>query len=240
MILWAANQAAASIAVCSALKDAMLDLGAADNKILVLRNGVDLDLFKPSDRAVARVHYGMRGFAIASVGHLIDRKGHDLVIKALPMMADATLHIAGEGPDEGDLRSLAVALGVADRVHFLGSLSQEALREFYSAADCLALASSREGWANVLLEAMACGTPVVASNVWGTPEIVAAPEAGILMRERSPSGVARGVQALRSQYPDRAATRRYAERFSWDDTTSGQMALFESVVSRTKRRMDWQ
>ena len=79
---------------------------------------------------------------------------------------------------------------------------------------------------------MACGTPVVASRVYGTPEVVAAPEAGVLMRERSRQGVADAVNALRANYPERAATRRYAERFSWDDTTAGQLRLFGEVLAR--------
>jgi glycosyltransferase involved in cell wall biosynthesis len=70
----------------------------------------------------------------------------------------------------------------------------------------------------------------VASRVYGTPEVVAAPEAGLLMRERSPQGVADAVTALRANYPDRAATRRYAEGFSWDDTTTGQIELFTAML----------
>jgi teichuronic acid biosynthesis glycosyltransferase TuaC len=105
----------------------------------------------------------------------------------------------------------------------------------YSAADALVLASSREGWANVLLESMACGTPVVASRVWGTPEVVAAPEAGVLMAQRTVQGVADAVNALRTHYPDRRATRRYAERFSWDATTAGQLAVFDGLLNETRR-----
>ncbi|MGZ3239665.1 MAG: glycosyltransferase, partial [Burkholderiaceae bacterium] len=95
-------------------------------------------------------------------------------------------------------------------------------------------ASSREGWANVLLESMACGTPVVASNVWGTPEVVASPDAGVLMSERTPQGLADAVQTLRAQYPDHTATRRYAEKFSWDDTTQGQIDLFEKIIGGSR------
>ena len=84
---------------------------------------------------------------------------------------------------------------------------------------------------------MACGTPVVASRVYGTPEVVASPDAGVLMAERSYQGVADAVNALRANYPDRAATRRYAERFSWDDTTDGQLRLFEQVLLRRGREL---
>jgi glycosyltransferase involved in cell wall biosynthesis len=84
----------------------------------------------------------------------------------------------------------------------------------------------------VLLEAMACGTPVIASRVWGTPEVVAAPEAGRLMEQRTAKGLADAVNALRADYPDRAATRRYAEQFSWDDTTEGQLSLFRKVLGQ--------
>jgi glycosyltransferase involved in cell wall biosynthesis len=114
-------------------------------------------------------------------------------------------------------------------------MSQAALTEVYGAADILVLPSSREGWANVLLEAMACGTAVVASRVGGSPEVVAAPEAGVLMDERTPEAVARAVAALVLRRPDRAQVRGYAERFSWDATTEGQIALFESILGSPRQ-----
>ncbi len=78
---------------------------------------------------------------------------------------------------------------------------------------------------------MACGTPVIASNVWGTPEVVASPDAGVLMAERTAQGVANAVQALRERYPAFAATRQYAEKFSWNDTTEGQIHLFKKILA---------
>jgi glycosyltransferase involved in cell wall biosynthesis len=83
----------------------------------------------------------------------------------------------------------------------------------------------------VLLEAMACGTPVVASSVWGTPEVVAAPPAGVLMDELSPRGVSDGVKRLFGNRPLREATRHYAEQFGWEPTTMGQLGLFRALLA---------
>jgi len=233
LILRAADQADAMITVCEALKDELVALGADPAKVTALRNGVDLALFHPGGRDAARAALGLVAsrFTLASVGHLIERKGHELVIGALAELPDVDLLIAGAGPEEGALRRLAASLGVAGRVRFLGPLPQARLREVYAGVDALVLASSREGWANVLLEAMACGTPVAASKVWGTPEVVASPEAGELMPERSAAGVAQAVRRLRAAPRDRAATRRYAESFSWDATTQGQLDLFHRILA---------
>jgi len=176
----------------------------------------------------------LSGFAIASVGHLVERKGHHHVIRALAAMPDATLLIAGDGPERAALERLASTVNVAERVRFLGALDQAALGDVYNCADVLVLASSREGWANVLLEAMACGTPVVASHVWGTPEVVASPEAGVLMPSLDSDGVLAGIRAIRSTPPDRAQTRRYAEGFDWQATTEGQIELFSEILARRK------
>jgi glycosyltransferase involved in cell wall biosynthesis len=231
LIRQAAQDCAAMITVCAALKDAIVGFGGTAQKITALRNGVDLELFCPEDRASARAAFAMSDrFVIVSVGHLVERKGHHLVIEALTQMPDVELYLAGAGEEEANLRSLTSRLGLADRVHFLGALPQTRLRSLYSAADCLVLASSREGWANVLLEAMACGTPVVASNVWGTPEVVADAAAGVLMNERSAKGIVGGVAKLRAALPARTATRAYAEQFGWQPTTQGQLAIFRRIL----------
>jgi len=232
MILDAAAKADGMITVCQALKDTLIEMGVADERVTVLRNGVDLELFRPVDRAAARSALGLSRRTLASVGLLIDRKGHHHIIRALKDLPDNDLLIAGDGPDRRALERLVVEEGVADRVRFLGSVDQNRLREIYNAVDALVLASSREGWANVLLESMACGTPVVASAVWGTPEVVARPEAGVLMPSLDPQGVAEGVRRLFAAYPDREATRRYAEGFNWNATTEGQLKLFRGILAR--------
>ncbi len=143
----------------------------------------------------------------------------------------------GSGPERGDLEELARRLGLGARVRFLGAVPHENLAAIYSAADALVLASSREGMANVLLESLACGTPVVASREWGNPEIVADPVAGVLMPELSASGVAAGVTALFRAGHSRDDVRAYAGNFSWDATTSGQIELFTRVLEARGRLM---
>jgi teichuronic acid biosynthesis glycosyltransferase TuaC len=232
MICQAAAHADGLITVCQALKERLVELGTAPEKVIVLRNGVDLQLFRPMDRQRARARLGLTRRTLGSVGWLVERKGHHHVIRALRALPNTDLIIVGDGPERTGLERLAVKEGVSERVRFLGRIEQSQLPEIYNAVDALVLASSREGWANVLLEAMACGTPVVASAVWGTPEVVAAPEAGVLMRSLDAQGVLDGVTRLFATNPERAATRRYAEGFSWDATTQGQLTLFRQILAQ--------
>ncbi|MGZ9083182.1 MAG: glycosyltransferase, partial [Rhodoplanes sp.] len=185
----------------------------------------------------ARSALAVNGPVLASVGGLIERKGHDLVIRALEHLPKVTLLIAGQGPERAALARLAAAIGVENRVRFLGSIPHERLSEIYSAADALVLASSREGWPNVLLESMACGTPVIASNVWGAPEIIKAPEAGVLLHDRTAGAIASAARALLAAPPPQEATRAYAERFSWQETTEGQVDLFSRILRPASARM---
>jgi glycosyltransferase involved in cell wall biosynthesis len=234
LIAWTARHAAASIAVSAALGEVLRELGAPRERVHVLRNGVDLDLFRPpADRAAARRALGAQEgpVVLVSVGNLVELKGHDLVIEALASMPDTLLLIIGEGPERRELVALASRIGVGGRVRYLGRVAHEGLAAIYGAADALILASSREGWPNVLLEAMACGTPVIASRVGGVPEMVNAPEAGLLLPERSAAAIAGAVAALLADPPQREATRRHAERFSWDETVRRQIALFRAVAA---------
>jgi len=232
LILITAEKAYASIGVCKALMDSLANLGAKENKLHVFRNGVDLLKFQPEDQALARQRLDLPAKRILlSVGHLVERKGHDIAIRALAELPEDTyLVIAGSGPERSALELLAQSLQLSGRVRFAGQVVNSDLRWWYSAADALVLCSSREGWANVLLESMACGTPVVASNIWGTPEVVSCATAGRLMPERTPAGLAVSVIDLLNHYPDRAAVRQFAEQFSWDETSIAQRKLFDSIV----------
>jgi teichuronic acid biosynthesis glycosyltransferase TuaC len=184
-IIWAARRAAAVAAVSQALKYSLEQLGVDAAKVCVLRNGVDADAFRPLDRDVERARLGIDGRLLISVGNLVELKGNELAIRSLKSLPDASLFLIGDGPDRRRLESIARETGVGERVRFIGTVAQKDLPRYYSAADALVLASSREGWPNVLLEAMACGTPVVAARVGGTPEVVRSPVAGVLFEPRT-------------------------------------------------------
>lgn len=233
MIRWAMAHADAMISVSAGLKHAMTALGADPARITVLRNGVDLEAFRPPpDRAALRQELGLDGPTLLSVGHLIPRKGHHHAIEALTHLPGWTLLVVGEGPERPALAALAQRLGVADRTRLLGAHPHAALPRFYGAADLLVLASSREGWANVLLEAMACGTPVVASDIPGNPEVVQRRDAGVIVRRNDAAGFAEAVQDLWAAPPPRPGVRAYAEDFGWDATSQGQLDVFGEARSR--------
>ena len=240
MLQWAARQAQASIGVCGALVDVLRGWGLPAEKLHVLRNGVDLRQFHRCGDDRLRAQVGLQagtGPLLLSVGHLIERKGHHLVIEALAQLRtthpQARLAIIGEGEERAALQALVRRLGLQGQVLLTGNLPQGELPRWYSSADALVLASSREGWANVLLESMACGTPVVATNIWGTPEVVATAAAGVLVDERSGAALAQGLRQLLTRPPAPAAVRAYAEGFSWDATSWAQARLFRRLVTRS-------
>ncbi len=235
MIRWAARQASASIGVCAALLEPLRHWQINEAKLHVLRNGVDLVRFAPYPQEIARAELGITGApVILSVGHLIERKGHHLVIKAMAHLRqhypEATLLVVGEGTERGVLADLVTGLGLSHCVQLVGAVPNVELARWYSAADALVLASSREGWANVLLEAMACGTPVVATNIWGTPEVVQPGSGGVLVEQRDARSLAQGLCKLLDSRPERAAVRAYAENFDWQQTSLGQERLFRRVA----------
>tara|TARA_R110002073_G_scaffold167303_3_gene324048 strand:- start:700 stop:1896 length:1197 start_codon:yes stop_codon:yes gene_type:complete len=226
------------ITVSAALGERAKALGFAEERVHVLRNGIDDQVFQPVDGGGWRARAGNAATVIASVGNLIPSKGHDLVIRALLDLPGAHLLIAGQGPEQGALSALAAELGLSEKVHLVGTMPQEELKALYSAADVLVLASEREGWPNVLLEAMACGTPVVATNVGGIPEIVTESVAGRIVAERSADAIAGSLRDLLANRPEPAAVRAYAQRYSWDDTIAKQVALYEEVAAAFKTAHD--
>lgn len=225
-VAWTLRHADAVFAVADALRDAALELGAAPERTFTVANGVDFARFAPLDRTEARRRVGLpsEGPILLSVGHLVARKGFHHLVRALPEILrahpGARLVIVGAPGEEGDfseeIRRAARTAGLADRVTLVGAVTHEELGAWYSAADLFCLASEREGRPNVVLEALACGTPVVATDVWGTPEIVSRDDVGLLVDSVEPSRLgARIVEALGRRW-DRDAIVAHSRGFSWD------------------------
>ena len=233
----AAKQAAAIVTVSQALKDKLVSLGGDSGNITVLRNGVDLERFRTLDRTAIRAELGLAGPVWLAVGHLVELKGVHVTLAALAKTSDAILMIAGEGPEETRLRQLAERLGIARRVRFLGAIPHAELCRYYNAADVMVLASSREGMPNVVLESLACGTPVIAAPFESAAELIHAPEAGEIAESRTPDAIALAWQRLEQGRPERSATRRYAEQFGWRPVVEAQCALYARVLSTCVRNV---
>jgi len=231
-IRWAARRADGLITVSSGLKQRLVELGIAAERVRVLRNGVDLTLFRPHDRDAARRSLGFTRPTLLAVGNLVALKRHKLMVEALAWLPEFELVIVGEGPERDAIERAARERDVAGRVRLLGRMPQDRLPEIYSAADLFLLVSTHEGWPNVLLESMACGTPVVVSEMTGIAEIVGAAEAGRAVADITPRRLADAVRDSLATRPSHAATRRYAEQFDWESTTDGQIALFREVLQR--------
>jgi glycosyltransferase involved in cell wall biosynthesis len=210
----AAREASGLLAVSAALKGSMEELGMPGEKIAVHYTGIDLERFRPAaDRTAAKASLGVEGPLLVSAGALIPLKGQALLIDALKALPGVSLILVGDGPERSRLAALAAPLG--ERVRFLGNRPHNELPELLAAADAMVLPSEREGLANVWVEALACGTPLVITDVGGAREVVRGPEAGRLVA-RDPVGIAAGVRELLSAPPAAPAVRAFAQGFSWE------------------------
>jgi glycosyltransferase involved in cell wall biosynthesis len=237
---WALRRADRVIAVAESLKSDAVALGIPPERVRVIENGIDAGLFRPYDRMAARHALGLPEAAqiLVSVGTLAPRKGFHLVIEALPALAERFPEIrfvivggaGAEGAMEEELRRLSERLGVAGRVIFAGPQKRADLAAWYSAADLSVLASAHEGCPNVVLEALACGTPVVATPVGSIPEILSHPDAGLLA-ERTVPALTAGIAAALSRSWDREKVRaRVADR-TWQAVGLEVMEEIRSAVS---------
>lgn len=233
-IRWAADRAAFVIAVSEPLRQGLLALGVDPQKVVVLRNGVDLAMFRREEPASARARFDLpAGPTALCVGNLVPEKGFSLAIQALVHLPSLRLLIIGEGPQRQELEALARGFGVFERVRFLGNMPQAQLRLAYSSADVLLLTSTREGWPNVVLEAMACGTPVVSVDVGAVRSMLDDPKVGRIVTERDGAVLAAEVADLLAGAPTSEAVRTHAARFDWHSISRGQHDLMLRATGRT-------
>ncbi|MBC3941838.1 glycosyltransferase [Sphingomonas albertensis] len=223
----AGQGAAGLLAVSKAMKADMVTLGMPADRITVHHTGVDQDRFRPAaDRTAAKAKLGVPGPLVIAIGGLLPRKGHNIVVEAVAALPGVTLLIAGHGPARAHLEALIARLGVGDRIRLLGALPHADLPELIAAADVSALASSSEGLANVWVESLACGTPIVITDAGGAHEVVRSPDAG-RVTIGDPLAFAAAIGALLADPPTQAATRAVAAPFTWEANTA---ALYEHLT----------
>jgi glycosyltransferase involved in cell wall biosynthesis len=227
--------------VSDSLRRLALELGASADKTEVVGNGVDTRRFHPVERTAARSKYGLPPDArvLVTVGGLVERKGVHRVIDCLPALLghhpDLHYLIVGGDSPEGDMRpeldAQVARLGLVGRVHFLGTLPPDELKWPLSAADAFVLATRNEGWANVFLEAMACGLPVVTTDVGGNREVVCRDELGSIVPFGDASALQRALDAALGKNWERSAIRDYAQGNEWDTRVAQLLRAYEPLLA---------
>lgn len=210
------------LAVSETMKSDMVAMGMPGERIRVHHTGVDLDRFAPSPRG--------GGTRVISVGALIPRKAHEIVIEAVALLPGVSLDIAGDGPERARLQATIDRLDVGDRVQLLGSVPHGNLPALIAAADVMALASSSEGLANAWVEALACGTPIVIPDAGGAREVVTTPADGRIVA-RDAGAFAGAIRDLLTAPPSQVDTRRGAEGFTWAANTAALYDHLNGLVS---------
>ena len=229
--------------VSQSLKDHAISLGVDGQKIIVVGNGVDTEVFHPIDRDEARQRLNIPGDAkvLISVGALVPRKGQHRVIEVLPRLVERFpnllyLVVGGASPEGDFSQQLMIQvsqLGLENHVRFLGAMPPAELKLPLSAADVFVLATSNEGWANVFLEAMACGLPVVTTDVGGNREVVARDELGSVVPFGDSQALGSALQRALEQPWNREAILAYARDNEWDRRIEKLVSRFQKLKGRT-------
>ena len=233
-IIDAAQHAGGLLAVSEAIKADIVALGVNPAKILVHRTGIDRSLFQVASEPRAdlrqRIDLPTDDALLVTVGALIPRKGQVFAIEALAQVLSTRLAIIGDGPDLYMLRQLVKDQGVADRVHFLGSLPHSEIARHVQAADVCVLPSESEGIANAWIEALACGTPLVITDAGGAREVITS-DAGGRIVERKAGAIAKAVRDLLQNPPERADVAAVVADYSWEQNGKALVAYWRTLSS---------
>jgi glycosyltransferase involved in cell wall biosynthesis len=251
----AARQAfrrAGFVTACSAdLTRRAVALGAAPERIETVPYGVDTARFRPDveARRAQRRQIGVheRTPLVVAAGRLVRKKGFEYLIDAMARLPAAVLALAGEGTLAGDLHDRARAAGVADRVRFLGDLTQDRVGGLLAAADVVCIPSIRDdsgnvdGLPNVLMEALASGTPVVTTSAGGILSVVNDGITALVVPERDSAAIAACIghiiaQPALGRQVGAAARRLVEERFGWDRAAERFEAAYASALAFTSTR----
>lgn len=228
------------VTVSDALRKVALEFGADARRITPIGNGVELAKFTPVPQRVARAELKLPADAkvMITVGGLVERKGFHRVIECLPdlLRIHPNLHyvVVGGASPEGDmsaqLHAQVESLRLNDHVRFVGTWPPERLKLPLSAADVFVLATSYEGWANVFLEAMACGLPIVTTRVGGNAEVINSPALGTLVEFGDRAALTAALDDALSRAWDRERIVDYARANSWDRRIPQLLAVFDKAL----------
>jgi len=233
------RRADAVIAVSQSLKDAMVDLGCPEKKITVVRNGVDSLKFRPQSRLQARekLCLPIDRPIVLSVGRLSKNKGFQILIDAIARLRhkhpDVLLVIIGNGSNRSRLEAQVRQFRLQENVRFAGTCAHEQLSEWYSAADLFCLASACEGCPNVVLEALACGCPVIATGAGGTGEVLTSASFGTIV-ERTPEAFESALEEGMRREWDHRAIAAHGRSHSWEKAASSLLDVYSQVVALRK------
>lgn len=242
---WALTNAQRIFSVSDSLRRHAIAVGVEPpEKTVVVGNGVDTGKFFPLDKEQCRRALSIPCDAkvLITVGGLVERKGFHRVIELLPRLRtrcpDLRYLIVGGPSTEGDwsdrLQRQVKDLELGDCVSFLGPLPHDAVKQALSAADIFVLATRNEGWANVILEAMACGLPVIATDVGGNAEVVSAPELGSIVPFDDAAALAQALVDALTRTWDTEQILAYAAANSWDLRVNILVPELEQVARRGK------
>jgi glycosyltransferase involved in cell wall biosynthesis len=242
---WALRRACRVITVSERLRQFAIGLGVAPERVCTIPNGINARIYFQRDREAMRGKHGiaLHQLMLLSAGYLIERKGHHFVIRAMGALRQqgicAGLWIVGaagrEGRYEGKIRDLVRELGLDDHVHFVGSVPPEVLAEYMSAADVFCLASNREGWPNVVHEALGCGTPVVASDVGGVPDLIPSPEYGIIVPIGDQEALETALRNALLREWNRPAIAAWAQSRSWEQVAGEVIRQAREGIAEDQR-----
>ncbi|HZT44365.1 MAG TPA: glycosyltransferase family 4 protein [Chthonomonadaceae bacterium] len=240
-IQWGLQQAQRVLAVSSALRERVIELGVAPEKVVVQRNGVDGEQFALRDRREARVRLGLPADRriVCCVGNLLPVKGQDVLVEAMGLLRDGPcvdLVLIGAGEMQEALQARVRALGLEGRIHLPGRRPHGEVPDWISACDVYCLPSRREGCPNVILEALASGRPVVASCVGGVPELINAGN-GILVPAENPVALAEGLRQALSRSWDPETLRGSVEYLSWDQAGKGYFHVLQAALREERTRV---
>lgn len=226
-ILQAIDYAKKVICVSQALKERLIHHGVDEKKIMVIMNGVDKSFFPThgsnhNDAADNREEY------LLTIGNLIPLKGHEYILHSLAKLPEERLVIIGSGELDQPLRTLSKQLGIAQRVSFLPHIPHQDLPAYYAAAKCTILMSSMEGMPNVVLESLASGTPVIATNVGGIPEVVTQKN-GILLTDRTEEALTIALKSALTHDWDRQQISQDMAHLDWTETARKLHQVFSKA-----------